>query len=104
VRLHHQAGRRLAEEVDMPKVVMTHKVIEIERWLKGKEERAAAFAAYATNVKDYVAMDGSNEIAISADVHDLAGAQAMLASPPADVVEKMESHGVVPPITVYIER
>lgn len=88
----------------MPKVVMTHKVVEIERWLKGKEERAAAFAAYATDVTDYVASDGSNEIAISANVHDMEGAQAMLASPPADVVEKMESHGVMQPITVYVER
>jgi hypothetical protein len=83
---------------------MTHKVIEIERWLKGKEERAAAFADYATDVRDYVSIDGSNEIAISADVHDMEGAQAMLAAPPADVVEKMESHGVVQPITIYVER
>jgi hypothetical protein len=30
--------------------------------------------------------------------------QAMLASPPAEVAEQMESHGVLPPITVYIER
>jgi hypothetical protein len=88
----------------MPKVVVTHKVVEIERWLKGKEERAAAFADYGTDVKDFVAMDGSNEIAITADIHDMDGAKAMLASPPADVVEKMESHGVVPPITLYIER
>jgi hypothetical protein len=79
-------------------------VIEIERWLKGKVERAAAFADYATDVTDYVAIDGSNEIALSADVHDMEGAQAMLASPPADVIEKMESHGVVQPITIYIER
>jgi hypothetical protein len=88
----------------MPKVVMTHKVVEVERWLKGKDERAAAFADYATSVTDYVAADGSNEVAISADVHDMDGAQAMLASPPADVVEKMEGHGVVQPITVYIEQ
>jgi len=38
------------------------------------------------------------------DIHDMEGAQAMLAAPPADVVELMESHGVVQPITVYIER
>ena len=88
----------------MPKVVMTHKVIEIERWLKGKDERVAAFADYATDVTDHVAMDGSNEIALTANIHDMEGAQAMLAAPPADVVEKMESHGVVQPITVYIER
>jgi hypothetical protein len=104
-RLHHQVGRRqLAKESDMPKVVMTHKVVEVERWLKGKDERAAAMAAYATDVTDYVAMDGSNDVAISADIHDLAGAQAMMASPSADVAAQAESHGVVPPITVYIER
>lgn len=88
----------------MPKVVFTHKVIEIERWLRGKEERAGAFAAYATNVTDYVAMDGSNEIALTADVHDMDGAQAMLASPPAEVAALMESHGVVPPIMAFIEK
>jgi hypothetical protein len=88
----------------MPKVVMTHKVVEIERWLKGKEERAAAFADYATDVTDYVASDGSNQIALTADIHDMAGVQAMLASPPSDVVEQMESHGVLQPITVYIAK
>jgi len=88
----------------MPKVVLTHKVVEIERWLKGKEERAAAFAPYATDVTDYVAMDGSNEIAVTADIHDMEGAQAMLANPPAEVTAQMDSHGVVPPIVAYVER
>jgi hypothetical protein len=88
----------------MPKVVMTHKVVEIERWLKGKEERAAAISKHATDVTDYVATDGSNEIAVTADIHDMEGIQAMLASPPAEVAEQMESHGVLPPITVYIEK
>jgi hypothetical protein len=92
------------EEVDMPKVVMTHNVVEIERWLKGKHERVAAMAAYASDVTDHVAMDGSNQVAITADIHDLAGAQAMMASPPADVAAQAERHGVLPPITVYVER
>jgi hypothetical protein len=29
--------------------------------------------------------------------------QSMLASPPPEVAAKMEEHGVVPPITAYIE-
>jgi hypothetical protein len=29
--------------------------------------------------------------------------QALLASPPPEVLAKMEEHGVVPPITVYVE-
>ena len=29
----------------MPRMVLTHQVVDIERWLKGKEERAAALDA-----------------------------------------------------------
>jgi len=88
----------------MPKMVMTHSVVEIERWLRGKEERAAVIGSYATDVTDFVAVDGSNRIAVTADIHDLEGDQAMLASPPAEVAAQMESHGVLPPITAYIEK
>lgn len=88
----------------MPRIVVTHAVVDIERWLKGKSERAAAIeSATGSNVTDYVAADGSNNIAVTADVRDLAAAQAMLASPPAEVAAKMEEHGVVPPITAYVE-
>lgn len=84
----------------MPKVVLTHAVVDIDRWLKGKAERAAAIGS---NVVDYVAEDGSNNIAVSAEVGDLAALQAMLASPPPDVLAQMEEHGVVQPVTAYIE-
>ena len=88
----------------MPKMVITHAVVDIERWLKGKDERAASISQYATEVTDHVAADGSNNIAVSADVHDMAGLDAMLASPPADVAAQMERHGVVPPFMAYIEK
>lgn len=84
----------------MPKVVLTHAVVDIDRWLKGKAERAAAIGS---NVVDYVAEDGSNNIAVSAEVGDLAALQAMLASPPPDVLAQMEDHGVVQPVTAYVE-
>ena len=76
----------------------------MERWLKGKGERAAVISAYATDVTDYVAMDGSNTIAVTADVHDLAGAQAMMASPSPNEAAAMERHGVIPPLTAYVEK
>jgi hypothetical protein len=88
----------------MPKIVITHAVVDVERWLKGKAERAATIGTYATNVTDHVAMDGSNSIAITADVHDLAGAQAMMASPSPEDAAAMERHGVLPPLAVYIEK
>lgn len=87
----------------MPRVVITHAVVDIERWLKGKAGRAAAIeSGSGTNVTDYVAHDGSNNIAVTADVQDLDALQAMLASPPPEVVATMEEHGVIPPITAYV--
>lgn len=88
----------------MPKIVITHQVVDVERWLTGKAERAAVISAYATQVTDFVAADGSNSIAITADVHDMAGAQAMMASPSPEDAAAMERHGVIPPLTVYIEK
>lgn len=87
----------------MPKLVITHAVVDVERWLKGKAERAAAIGAAGTNVTDYVAADGSNNIAITADIHDLDAAQALMASPPPEIAAQMEAHGVIPPLTAYIE-
>jgi hypothetical protein len=76
----------------------------IERWLQGKAERAAVIGKYATNVTDHVAADGSSNVAITADIHDMEGLQALMASPsPEDAVAE-ERHGVIQPITVYIEK
>ena len=88
----------------MPKMVITHSVVDIERWLGGKAERAALIGEYATNVTDYVAADGSNNIAITADVDDLEAAQAMMASPTPEAAAAMERHGVTPPVAAYVER
>jgi hypothetical protein len=88
----------------MPKVVITHAVQDIDRWLQGKAERAAAIeSATGSDVTDYVAQDGSNNIAVTADIADVDAMKSMLAAPSAEVVAAMESHGVVQPITVYIE-
>jgi hypothetical protein len=88
----------------MPRLVLTHEVVEIERWLKGKEERAAAIGTAGSDVRDHVAVDGSNRVAVTAEVDDLEALQAMLASPPPEIAAQMESHGVVPPIVAYIEK
>ena len=88
----------------MPKLVITHAVVDIERWLKGKEERVQVIGPYATEVTDYIAADGSKTVAISANVHDMAGAQAMMASPSPEDKALEEKHGVILPMTLYIEE
>lgn len=87
----------------MPKAVLTHAVVDVERWLKGKEERAAAIGTAGTNVTDHVAADGSNNVAVTADIHDMDAVRALVASPPPEIAAQMESHGVIPPVTVYVE-
>ena len=88
----------------MPKVVITHAVQDIDRWLQGKTERAAAIeSGTGSNVTDYVAQDGSKNIAVTTDVADVDAMKSMLAAPPAEVIARMEAHGVVQPLTVYIE-
>ena len=88
----------------MPRVVITHAVEDIDRWLQGKAGRAAAIeSGTGSNVTDYVAHDGSNNVAVTADVADVPTLQGMLASPPPEVLAAMQAHGVVQPITAYVE-
>ena len=49
-------------------------------------------------------MDGSNNVAISADVQDLAGAQATMTSLSPEDAALEEKHGVIQPLMVYIEK
>ena len=89
----------------MPKMVVTHSVVDVDNWLKGKAERAAAITAMGcTNVLDYVAEDGSKAIAVTADVTDVPAVMAAMSAPPAEVAAAMERHGVLPPLTIYIEK
>ena len=88
----------------MAKMVITHAVVDVERWLQGKSERVAEFGTFATNVTDYVTADGSNNVAITADIHDMAGAQAAMDSPSPEGAAAAERHGVIPPVTVYVEK
>ncbi len=88
----------------MARIVAVHAVADVPRWLEGKAERAAAIeSASGSNVTDYVAADGSSNVAVTADVADVDALKAMLASPSAEVLALMETHGVVPPITAYFE-
>ena len=88
----------------MPKVIIIHAVEDIDRWLQGKAERAAAIeSAGGSNVTDYVAQDGTKNIAITAEVDDIEQVKSMTAAPPPEVAALMEKHGVVQPLTLYVE-
>ena len=88
----------------MPKVVVTHNVADVEKWLGFKSERAEAIAGLGgSNVVDHVAKGGSTTVAVSADVSDVAAFEAALSAPPPEVAEIMQNHGVQPPLTIFVE-
>lgn len=88
----------------MPNIVITHKVEDVERWLKYKQERVDQLAPFATHVTDHVAADGSKNVSVTAHVSDVAALQSVMASPPPELAAAMERHGVIPPLTAYIEK
>ena len=86
----------------MPRIVITHAVQDVDRWLRGKAERAAALPG-ATDVTDLVGLDGSNHAGVTFGIDDLDALKAMLSSVPPEMAAKAESHGVIMPMTVYVE-
>ncbi len=89
----------------MAKVVVTHNVEDVDRWLGFKSERAEALGALGgSNVVDHAPQGGGNTVAISADVSDVDALMATLASPPPEMGALMASHGVVPPLSIFVER
>jgi hypothetical protein len=54
-----------------------------------------------TEVVDHVAHDGSKKVAETGDVEAIVGA---IASPPPELFAAMERHGVIAPLTAYVER
>jgi hypothetical protein len=89
----------------MPKIIITHGVVDVDNWLTFKSERAEAIGGMGgANVVDHVADDGSNAVAVSADVNDVATLTAAIGSPPPELGDAMERHGVVPPLTIYVAK
>lgn len=64
----------------MPKIIGTHAVVDVEPWLSGKAERAAAIESWSgSNVTDFVAEDGSDKIGVTPDIADLETMKALMA-------------------------
>lgn len=86
----------------MSRVIFTHRVRDHALWASKHSERVAAFAAWGSNVIDYLGADGGNDVAVSVDVHDLAGMQAALISP--EIATAKQAHGVIEPVVAHIEQ
>lgn len=90
----------------MPRIVITHDTVDPDEWSKFTSERVEAFEEFfgGSNVVDHVAKDGTKFVAVAAEVDDIEAVMAALASPPPELGAAMERHGVLPPITVFVEK
>ena len=85
----------------MPRVVATHAVKDVKHWASKGDERVKDLAPFATEVVSYVAADGSDRVAVSANIHDMEGMMAYMQTP--KTAETMEAHGVIQPVVLHIE-
>jgi hypothetical protein len=86
----------------MTRIVVTHAVKDVEQWLACRAKTVAAFAPYATDIFFYTIPEGSNNVAISLNVHDMAGMMAATETPEHKAMT--EEAGVIhPPHAMYFE-
>ena len=86
----------------MPRVIFTHPVKDRDHWASKHSERVEAFSAWGSNVVDHLSADGSNNVALSVDVHDMDAMKASLES--AEIEEAKQAHGVLDPILLFVEN
>jgi len=85
----------------MPRIVATHSVKDVEHWASKGDERVEDLSSFATEIVSYVAADGSNHVAVSANIHDMEALMAYMQS--TEAAEHMEAHGVIQPVIMHIE-
>jgi hypothetical protein len=85
----------------MPRIVITHSVKDVKLWASKGNERAKGVAPFATEVVDYVAADGSNKVAVSANIHDMDAMMAFMQTP--ESAASMDAHGVLQPLVFHVE-
>ena len=86
----------------MPRIVITHAVRDVDRWLRFKDERAKSLPG-AKHTTDLVALDGSKQAAVTFDFADLDTLKSVLSSLPPELAAQADTHGVLMPMTVYVE-
>lgn len=84
----------------MPRFIFTHAVSDRDLWASKHSDRVDAFAAWGSNVVDYLDAEGGNQVCVSVDVHDVEGMKAALESPEIEAAKK--AHGVLEPIIMLV--
>jgi hypothetical protein len=86
----------------MPRIVVTHAVRDLALWVSKHAERVTVFGPFGTDLTDHVNADGSKTVAVTVNVHDMAGLQKMMQDP--KVAALKAAHGVIEPLTMFVAK
>ena len=84
----------------MPTVVVRHKVGDINKWLKGHQDRVDLFSKFSSGFQTFQDTNDPNSIVLVAEVFDLDGMRALISN--TEIMDKIakDKHTVLEPITV----
>lgn len=83
----------------MPRMIATHEVDDVAHWLSSPK-RAEVFGDVATDIVTYVDGQDPQRVGLSMNVHDMAGFEAIMASPAG--ADAMKFDGVRPATLVML--
>ena len=86
----------------MPTVVVRHRVGNIDKWLKGHQDRVELFSKFASGFETFQDTNDPNSVVLVAEVFDFDAMQAVMSN--QEVMEKIarEKHTVLDPIIVSL--
>lgn len=82
----------------MSEIVLTHRVEDVTKWKSFDDERSANLGVFATNIKSYVDVNGSDLVALTMTITDPEGMSAYMKSEACGAV--MKQHGVIEPVNM----
>lgn len=85
----------------MATVVTRHKVGDINKWIKGQQERLDIFGPAISSLKAFQDVDDPNSVALVIEVTDLELFHKILNDPKTQSAK--DKHTVIEPITVSME-
>ncbi len=89
----------------MPKIVITHGVVDVDAWLKFKSERADAIGGMEAPMSWTTSRTTEAMPSPSAAMWRMRRQSWRPSpSPPPELAAAMERHGVLPPLTAYVEK
>jgi hypothetical protein len=82
----------------MPTIIARHKVGDIDKWLRGHQDRVKIFEPYITGFKTYQDMDDPKSVVLVIETNDVEKLGAVMNDPAH--AETKARHTVIEPITI----